>query len=165
MLADPRRIATFVASNVAIGIILWQSGAWRTLEQKLRTLLLGRLASKEQDSTVSKEPTVSAEKEPAAASVENAGEASALLRLSYTSRMLTKDEDVAFRQIHEITEHANAENARLAVSGRLVFTEGSRAIEQTLEGPGAVVRKLFAKIEADSRHADVVVTEDILIAE
>jgi hypothetical protein len=53
-------------------------------------------------------------------------------------------------ELGAILEHARTNNARLSVSGILLYERGS--FIQVLEGDEATVTALFAKIAADPRH-------------
>lgn len=56
-------------------------------------------------------------------------------------------------QLQELLAKARAENARLQISGLLLYSEGM--FVQVLEGPEEAVRALYAKIEQDPRHTRV----------
>ncbi|WBA44067.1 BLUF domain-containing protein [Hymenobacter canadensis] len=53
-------------------------------------------------------------------------------------------------QLQELMVQARAKNARLVVSGMLLYSEGM--FVQVLEGPEEAVRALYARIEQDPRH-------------
>lgn len=53
-------------------------------------------------------------------------------------------------RIEELLTCSRAKNARLGITGLLVFRDGT--FMQLLEGPQAVVEALFRKIKADERH-------------
>ncbi|WP_210517394.1 BLUF domain-containing protein [Hymenobacter terricola] len=56
-------------------------------------------------------------------------------------------------QLQELLAQARPENARLAVSGMLLYSEGM--FVQAIEGPEEAVRALYARIEQDPRHTRV----------
>jgi hypothetical protein len=53
-------------------------------------------------------------------------------------------------ELAELLQAARANNARLGLTGMLLYAEGS--FFQVLEGPADVVDALYAKIERDRRH-------------
>jgi hypothetical protein len=61
--------------------------------------------------------------------------------------------DLETNELAELLEVAHATNARLGVTGMLLYAEGS--FFQVLEGPADVVEALYAKIERDRRHGQV----------
>jgi blue light- and temperature-responsive anti-repressor len=77
-----------------------------------------------------------------------------LYRLVYTSRnLLTGAEEVRAAAVAEILATSQKNNARVGVSGALLFNGGSFA--QVLEGPRPVVERTFERIQRDPRHSDV----------
>lgn len=74
--------------------------------------------------------------------------------LCYRSRALIKGpvNDPA-SAVCRLASHAAEKNARLGITGALLFDNGWFA--QTLEGECETVRGLFADIARDSRHAEV----------
>ncbi len=77
-----------------------------------------------------------------------------LHRIVYYSRnRLIGDLDVIADQIHTILAASQANNARVDVTGALMFNSGCFA--QVLEGPQASVEATFERIQQDSRHSDV----------
>ena len=79
-------------------------------------------------------------------------------RLVYTSRNLipgTEDEQVAI--VSQILETSQRNNAKVGVTGALLFNSGSFA--QVLEGPRAAVEATFERIQRDPRHSDVSVLQ------
>ncbi|HYF06396.1 MAG TPA: BLUF domain-containing protein [Acetobacteraceae bacterium] len=80
----------------------------------------------------------------------------ALFRLTYVSRNgLPGDAAAREAGTASILAVARRNNARLGVTGALLFTETCFA--QVLEGPLATIEELFETIQCDSRHAEVVV--------
>ncbi len=57
-------------------------------------------------------------------------------------------------ELRALLERARLKNQRLGVTGVLVYAEGS--FMQMIEGPEEVVQSLFATIERDPRHHNVV---------
>ncbi len=55
----------------------------------------------------------------------------------------------------ELMEHAREKNARLGITGILLYRDGN--ILQTLEGEQSAVQDLFKTISRDPRHVDVLV--------
>jgi hypothetical protein len=70
-----------------------------------------------------------------------------LMRVIYRSRSLMKEGGE-----EEVLKAAHRNNPALDVTGVLVSNSGW--FIQVLEGPGANVKKLLDKIEADTRHTD-----------
>jgi hypothetical protein len=66
-------------------------------------------------------------------------------------------------QLVKLLEQSRDRNARLGVTGLLLYKDGN--FLQVLEGEGSVVRALFRRIEADSRHVDTTVLIDEPITE
>ena len=77
-----------------------------------------------------------------------------LHRLVYYSRnaILGVDEEVV-ASVDEILAKSQANNARVGVTGALMFTDGFFA--QVLEGQLAAVEEVFERIQLDDRHAAV----------
>ncbi|MCW6511313.1 BLUF domain-containing protein [Lichenifustis flavocetrariae] len=87
-----------------------------------------------------------------------------LYRLVYTSRnLLTGTEHARAAAVAEILATSQANNARVGVSGALLFNGGSFA--QVLEGPRPVVERTFERIQRDPRHSDVNVLQCEPVAE
>ena len=59
--------------------------------------------------------------------------------------------------VRQILESARRNNAKLKVTGALLFNEGLFA--QALEGPAGAVEQIFEHIQRDSRHSDVTVLQ------
>ena len=57
-------------------------------------------------------------------------------------------------QLQELLEYSRAYNARYQITGLLLYSDGR--FVQVLEGDEAPVRALFARIQQDSRHTQVV---------
>lgn len=75
---------------------------------------------------------------------------SELIHCVYASAA-TRDLDT--EELKAILEAARKNNARLGLTGMLLYAEGS--FFQVLEGPPEVVDALYATIEHDKRHAQV----------
>jgi hypothetical protein len=75
----------------------------------------------------------------------------ALIYVSHGTRHI-KD-DAANRMIEDILTTSRARNAKLDVTGALLFTES--CFTQILEGPKEAVALIFDAIECDARHRDV----------
>lgn len=78
----------------------------------------------------------------------------ALHRLVYYSRnRLEGDADAVARDFLAILAKSQANNARVGVTGALMFNAGCFA--QVLEGAPAAVEATFERIQQDERHGDV----------
>jgi hypothetical protein len=75
-----------------------------------------------------------------------------LVALLYVSRSSLNQEDTE-EQLAQIVSTARRVNARLNVTGALLFTGAHFA--QALEGPEQAVAELMTSIERDARHRDV----------
>jgi EAL domain-containing protein (putative c-di-GMP-specific phosphodiesterase class I) len=75
-----------------------------------------------------------------------------LIHLIYSSaaRQAFSDEDLI-----ELLTRARAKNARLGITGMLLYTDGS--FFQVLEGPSEAVEQLFQEIAQDQRHSQAVI--------
>lgn len=81
-----------------------------------------------------------------------------LYRLIYTSRnLLPGDEDEQAAALAGILAASKRSNARVGVTGALLFNAGSFA--QVLEGPRLAVEATFERIQRDPRHSDVSVLQ------
>ena len=81
-----------------------------------------------------------------------------LYRLIYTSRnLLPGDEDEQAAAVAGILALSKRNNARVGVTGALVFSAGSFA--QVLEGSRQAVETTFERIQRDPRHSDVSVLQ------
>ena len=81
-----------------------------------------------------------------------------LYRLIYTSRnLLAGDEGERDAAVAGILAVSKRNNARVGVTGALLFNAGSFA--QVLEGPRAAVEITFERIQRDPRHSDVSVLQ------
>ena len=79
-------------------------------------------------------------------------------RLVYFSRNAmpgTNDEIV--EGIHQILKSSRSNNARVGVTGALLFNSGCFA--QVLEGSSSAVSETFERIQWDERHSDVLVLD------
>ena len=77
-----------------------------------------------------------------------------LHRLVYYSRnRIAGDADVVAREFLGILAKSQANNARVGVTGALMFNAGCFA--QVLEGPPAAVEATFERIQQDERHGEV----------
>lgn len=74
-----------------------------------------------------------------------------LIVLMYASAATVDFDEESLRTL---LDRARQVNARLGVTGMLLYTEGS--FFQVLEGDPLVVGELFARIKADTRHGRVV---------
>jgi hypothetical protein len=81
--------------------------------------------------------------------------------LLYVSRSRLQPEQMP--QVDGIVELARQRNARLGVTGALIFTEIHFA--QVLEGLKPAVDELMRSIAADKRHGDLTVVETITVPE
>jgi hypothetical protein len=81
-----------------------------------------------------------------------------LHRIVYFSRntMSGSSSDV-LAGVQQILATARRNNARVGVTGALVFNSGGFA--QVLEGPRQGVAEIFERIQCDRRHSDVLVLE------
>ena len=87
-----------------------------------------------------------------------------LYRLVYTSRnLLDGGEDERSAAVAGILAVSKRNNARVGVTGALLFNAGSFA--QVLEGPRAAVEATFERIQRDPRHSDVSVLQCEPVAE
>lgn len=73
-----------------------------------------------------------------------------LIQLIYAS---ASGPDLTAEELAVLLEAARVNNARLDLTGMLLYAEGS--FFQVLEGPPEVVDALYAKIERDPRHEQV----------
>ncbi len=81
-----------------------------------------------------------------------------LYRLIYTSRnLLPGDEDAQAATVAGILTLSKRNNARVGVTGALLFNAGSFA--QVLEGSRLAVEATFERIQRDPRHSDVSVLQ------
>ena len=71
----------------------------------------------------------------------------------YSLNRLEGDADVVAREFLAILAKSQANNARVGVTGALMFNAGCFA--QVLEGPPEAVEKTFERIQQDERHGDV----------
>lgn len=77
-----------------------------------------------------------------------------LRRLVYYSRnRLAGTPEAVDETIRAILARSRANNARVGVTGALMFNAGCFA--QVLEGPGAAVEATFERIQQDERHGEV----------
>ena len=81
-----------------------------------------------------------------------------LYRLVYASKnFLNGTEPEARAAVERILEASRRNNARVGVTGALMFNDG--AFAQVLEGPQKGVEDTFERIQRDPRHGDVTVLE------
>ncbi|MGY3698424.1 hypothetical protein ACVIGA_008504 [Bradyrhizobium sp. USDA 3240] len=74
--------------------------------------------------------------------------------LIYVSRSTSNLHDSSASEIiRSILAQSRAKNARLGVTGALLFSEGYFC--QVLEGERAAVEEIFSAIESDPRHRDI----------
>jgi hypothetical protein len=74
-------------------------------------------------------------------------------RLVYYSRNRLTDGALNAWMVRDILRVSQANNARVGVTGALMFNAGCFA--QVLEGPRAAVEETFERIQQDERHGDV----------
>ena len=74
-------------------------------------------------------------------------------RLVYYSRNRVTDGPLTAWIIRDILAASRKNNARVGVTGALMFNSGCFA--QVLEGPRAAVEETFERIQQDERHGDV----------
>ncbi len=81
-----------------------------------------------------------------------------LFRLVYASKNLLKGAEPEARgAVETILDASRRNNARVGVTGALMFNDG--AFAQVLEGPQKGVEDTFERIQRDQRHGDVTVLE------
>lgn len=81
-----------------------------------------------------------------------------LSRLVYYSRnRIGNDPATLAEQIQSILAASQRNNARVGISGALMFNAG--CFGQVLEGPTAAVEAVFERIQQDERHGDVFLLE------
>ena len=76
-----------------------------------------------------------------------------LRRLVYYSRNRTGGAEAMDGTVRAILAASRANNARVGVTGALMFNAGCFA--QVLEGPGEAVESTFERIQQDERHGEV----------
>ncbi|WP_232631400.1 BLUF domain-containing protein [Methylobacterium sp. Leaf118] len=76
-----------------------------------------------------------------------------LRRLVYYSRNRIGGAEALDRTVRAILATSRVNNARVGVTGALMFNAGCFA--QVLEGPGAAVESTFERIQQDERHGEV----------
>ena len=72
------------------------------------------------------------------------------VQLIYASQL---NGELSLKDIREIVEKANVNNAKLGVTGLLIYRSGY--FLQVLEGSQECVNALYLKIAGDSRHEDI----------
>ena len=81
-----------------------------------------------------------------------------IFSLVYCSRNRIRGSvDEVIGEIQQILVSARSNNARLLVTGALLFNEGLFA--QVLEGPQSAVERIFETIQCDPRHSDVTILQ------
>ena len=81
-----------------------------------------------------------------------------LCRVLYCSRnAIAGDVAAVAANVQAILATSRANNARDAITGGLLFSEGCFA--QVLEGPAAAVEAAFERIQCDERHSEVTVLQ------
>lgn len=81
-----------------------------------------------------------------------------LYRLVYASKNLLQGSDAEIAQaVSQILDASQRNNARVGVTGALMFNAG--AFAQVLEGPQQGVESTFERIQCDPRHGDVTVLQ------
>ena len=87
-----------------------------------------------------------------------------IFTLTYCSRNLVQGSPAEIReQLQAILTAARRNNARLQITGTLLYNAGSFA--QILEGPLHHVQRIFETIQRDPRHSDVTVIQSDYTAE
>src|SRR3712207_1506424 len=79
-----------------------------------------------------------------------------LHRIAYCSRNRIPADALA-GELQGILTAARRTNARLAVTGALLYNQGSFA--QVLEGPLPAIERIFEAIQCDPRHSEVMVID------
>jgi hypothetical protein len=78
--------------------------------------------------------------------------------LVYCSRnQIRGSVDKVISEVQQLLASARANNARVSVTGALLFNEGLFA--QVLEGPQSEVERIFETIQCDRRHSDVTILQ------
>lgn len=85
------------------------------------------------------------------------GNSAALRRVVYVSHAIERPAVPHDRLLEEILATARRNNARLGVTGALVYS--ARRFAQVLEGPPEAVEQIFETIQCDLRHDHVTVLE------
>jgi hypothetical protein len=67
------------------------------------------------------------------------------------------------KEIHRILANSRANNAKLGITGALLYNSGYFA--QVLEGPLESVEQTFERIQRDMRHDEVAVLESVFVPE
>lgn len=83
-------------------------------------------------------------------------------RLLYISKSRIADADKK-SAVSQIVAHAQINNARLGITGALLFT--GLYFAQVLEGSTEAIQTLMADIKTDTRHGKVVVVDEFPITE
>ena len=83
-----------------------------------------------------------------------------LIRLTYISQFAG---DFGADDLRQLVEQSAKNNAELGITGVLMATGG--VFYQVLEGPPDVLESLYARIEADERHKDVLLLGRVDIGE
>ena len=83
-------------------------------------------------------------------------------RLLYISKSRIADADKQ-SAVSQTVEHAQINNARLGITGALLFT--GLYFAQVLEGSSEAIQTLMADIKTDTRHGKVVVVDESPITE
>jgi len=82
------------------------------------------------------------------------GVSMSVFTIAYHSRNLIEQQSMdSAAEIHRLLKQARERNARLGITGALLFTEGR--FVQVLEGDEAPVMGLIEDIKRDSRHCDI----------
>jgi hypothetical protein len=84
-----------------------------------------------------------------------------LRRVSYCSLCLISPDGLS-AGLHRLLVKARAHNAACDITGVLMFNQG--CFTQTLEGPPETIKQLLARITADKRHGNVMISEDEPVA-
>ncbi|MFC5556033.1 BLUF domain-containing protein [Methylobacterium iners] len=71
----------------------------------------------------------------------------------YSRNRILGSPELVFQEVHRILEVSRINNARVGVTGALLFNSGCFA--QVLEGPQEAVEATFERIQRDDRHGEV----------
>lgn len=85
---------------------------------------------------------------------QNTSDAHILVSMTYVSRT---NQEISAKEISEILQQAQVNNATNAITGMLVFKDN--IFLQTIEGSRARINRLLYSLMADQRHYDLQVLE------
>ena len=79
-----------------------------------------------------------------------------LWQIAYTSKLTVRGSGSnVSKEMNNIMLHAQKSNARLNISGALLYSPSSKHVFQVLEGPRTTVCSLYEAIQSDGRHKSV----------